>query len=76
MKTPPLVRIEWNDACGATTAWQEGVHIAACVTVGFLISKDKREIILAHTQAEDGSFGGRFAIPRGFIKSFRYVKSR
>ena len=69
-----LVLIEWNDAAAATTAWQHEVTTVACQTMGFLVAKNKKEVVIAHTMAADGDFVGKFAIPRGFIKVIKIMK--
>jgi hypothetical protein len=74
LKLGDLVLIEWADACTATHAWQEDIEIAPCVSVGFLVKKDKKQFVIAHTKAFDGQHCGQFAIPRGFVKTYKIVK--
>ena len=66
--------VEWHDAVHATTAWQQDIEIHPCTSVGFLVSKNKKQLVIAHTKADDGDYAGKFAIPRGFIKEYKIVE--
>ena len=74
LKPGDLVMIKWHDACSATTAWQADINIHPCTSIGFLVKASKRQLVIAHTQAKDGSHAGQFAIPRGFIKEAKIVE--
>lgn len=67
-KLEKVVHVEWADAAGATRAWQEDVHTVEVSSVGFLVEKNKREVVIALSRAGDGDAGGRLVIPRGCIK--------
>ena len=73
LKIGDLILIDWADACAATSAWQQGIEIAPCSTVGFLVKKDKKQLVIAHTKAFDGQHAGQFAIPRGFVKEYKII---
>ena len=69
-----LVMIEWHDAASATTAWQDDVNIHPCTSIGFLVKESKKQLVIAHTKAEDGDYAGKFAIPRGFVVEAKIVE--
>jgi hypothetical protein len=73
-KSQKLVLVQWDDAASVTSAWQKEVGVVGCETVGFLVKKDKKEVVIAHTLASDGDFGGKFAIPRGMVKVIKIVR--
>lgn len=66
----PLVLVTWHDA--ETQHGWESVSdarvdtIPACVSVGFVIKKTRKEIVLAQTIAR-GELNGRITIPRGWV---------
>ena len=74
LKPGDLVMIEWHDACCATTAWGSDVDIHPCTSIGFLVKENKKQLVIAHTKAEDGDYAGKFAIPRGFVKEAKIVE--
>lgn len=66
----PLVLITWKDA-ETSVGWEaigdaQADTIPACVSVGFVIKKTRKEIVLAQTMAR-GELNGRITIPRGWI---------
>ena len=70
-KKHPFVLVKWHDAVNATMAWQTNVEVCPITTIGFLIKKDRRQVIVAHSMSEDGQFAGRFAIPLGMLVEVR-----
>ena len=44
------------------------------LTVGHLISKTKRHVVIAHSVADNGDLRGCFVIPRSSVLSFRRLK--
>ena len=66
-----LIRVEWHDAASTSSHWQDEITVASVVSVGFLIEKDRKQIVMALSRAADGDYGGKFAIPRGFVKSIQ-----
>ena len=74
LKSGDLVMIDWFDACCSTRAWGDDVNIHPCTSIGFLVSHSKKQLVIAHTKAEDGDYAGRFAIPRGFVKETKIVE--
>lgn len=75
-KRPVLVEVEWRDAAGHLSWFEEGKsgELAACVSVGYIIERTKRKIVLAQTVGS--SFGrvmttGHQAIPAGCVVRVR-----
>ena len=81
--TFPLVEIIWEDAahCGDGTynLKEARAYSTACArTVGYLLRKDKKEVVLCmthfyHDRDMEDSFRLLWMIPRGCIKSIRYL---
>jgi len=70
MKSPKLVLVQWIDACHAPSGWQFGeapqVDFEPVYSVGFLIEKRKKGILLAQTWFPQDC-ANIIAIPRGMI---------
>lgn len=63
-----FVEVHWADAT-ADCAWSESdelVTVSHCVTRGWLVKEDEKELVLAMTlDKSNSSVGGTWAIPRG-----------
>ena len=83
----PIVEVEWEDSKG----WPGWTHIEdvlaeaskACsltqYTVGYLIRRDRRYIVVAGSQADTESSdtaNGSMQIPRSAIRSLRILRER
>ena len=76
----PLVIVEWRDAHNDPD-WK---HVHAVLgkknhtylirSVGFLIKKSNKEIILAHGICDDGETESTLAIPRDWCQKIKYIK--
>lgn len=70
MKSPQLVLVQWIDACHAPSGWQFGespqVDFEPVFSVGFLIEKRKKGILLAQTWFPQDC-ANIIAIPKGMI---------
>ena len=72
------VLIKWEDS-GAIDGlvwqfkddWECNIH--ECQSIGFLVSKDKRSVVLAQSENKD-QYGRLFAIPTGCIISIKTLK--
>jgi hypothetical protein len=77
---PPIVEVEWVDA----TVWHEQMsledakakcHLDHRFTVGYLVRKDREEIVLAyafdpaHDDGEKDGVDELWTLPRGWVKS-------
>ena len=73
-KRPKLVVLTWRDIV-AYADWTpvKDVKIPVFKTTGYLIKKDKDEIILAHTQDEKGEWFGLDAYPPGCIVDIKPI---
>ena len=71
---PKLVTVEWRDII-AYSDWTplSDVKIPQFKTIGYLITKDKEQVILAHTQDEKGEWFGFDVFPRGAVTSITYI---
>ena len=55
----PLVEVTWHDAAGET-GWEtlydaQQADIIVCVTLGYLIKKDRRRVVIASSIRDDGA---------------------
>lgn len=74
----PLLWIEWEDACGVTSEWEEPGDVTLTtvpvVSIGWLISEDNDVLVIAsHVGRDSGdkeTVIGCFAIPRSQVRSF------
>ncbi len=69
-----FVEVEWDDA-SASALWHSPddlPHVARCLTRGWLMEENKREVILAASvQLQGCDVGEIIAIPRGMVKRIR-----
>lgn len=79
-----LAIVEWIDAW-ACSRWQEipktDLATVACRSVGWIVRRDKHQILLAgtygaHGSGEEPDINQMMAIPLGFIKKITYVGSK
>lgn len=66
------VRVTWDDAVGSDEGWVEAkdhtTQTASCITVGKIIRKDKKQVVLAQSAgADDEQVGNIWAVPLGMI---------
>lgn len=71
MKPRPVL-IEWTDSCHwGPGGWVERqTEFSACdvITVGWLIKKTSRFVVVSHSISESGDVTGTFVIPAGNVK--------
>lgn len=70
-----LVQVEWEDIT-THNGWRypnEPIDIMRAVTVGFLMSKDKKYIRLTPTMSEDGRPCDPWTIPMGVVTKYRVL---
>lgn len=76
---PIMTEVEWDDA-NSNARWQDlgemknNHHVALCKSVGYLLKRDKKEILLVQTQAPEGDGAGVISIPIGFVRRVRRIK--
>lgn len=76
---PPLVRVEWEDACclDPDERWvdhKEHKYVALVVTsIGFLLHESKAGVIITAAWSPD-CIGPRDQIPRGMIRKLTRLK--
>lgn len=72
----PLVEITWDDA-SSDAGWQEAREVKfepqVVISVGFLISENKKYVIIGHTYSGE-DFVGWMQIPKGMIISKKVLK--
>lgn len=66
------VRVTWDDAVGSDEGWVEArdhtTQVASCITVGKVIRKDRKQVVLAQSAgADDEQVGNIWAVPLGMI---------
>jgi len=68
----PIVVIRWKDAM-ARTGWDsreahsEGMP-SGCISVGFLLAKNKKEVVIAQTLSDMDGADNSLCIPRAWVK--------
>ena len=70
-----LVEVKWEDATSYANQWMTpdgNLEPMSCMTVGYVVSKNKNKLVLAQSQHED-EVHNQFVIPRGCIKSIRDI---
>ena len=78
---PQLVEIEWDDASTSKLGWEDiavyrAEEVVACRSVGYLIRKDKRQVVIVQTQVGNQTGVMReIAIPRGMVKRMTTLRS-
>lgn len=76
----PIVLVEWRDAHNepdwkhVNTITDSKDHTMLVKSVGFLVLKNKREIVLAHGICDDGEVESRLAIPRDWCQKIKRIK--
>ncbi len=77
VKRVKFVEVHWDDAT-STAVWRgpdELPHVQPCITRGWLLEENKKELIIAATiQVEGPDFGEIIAIPCGMVKRIRRLK--
>lgn len=72
-----LVEVHWQDASTRSCwgAFEEYLEHAPvnCVSVGYLLKRDKEHILLAQTQSDDHQCNSAIAIPSKWLKSIRVI---
>lgn len=70
-----MVMVKWVDSA-AEGGWKtepEG-GISACESIGFLIKKDRTEVIVAQSRSDRGFVSDFIAIPRSCVKAIRVLR--
>lgn len=82
MKAPfPLVEVIWLDAASDPQGW-EAVETMAEVaaeevwTVGFLVKESANALLIASSVCKEKTCNSRMTIPRGMVKSMRYLRGK
>ena len=72
-----LVKVEWEDTV-ARNYWSDigDLHVSKVSSVGFLVGKDKRKIILSGMNSKDGQHNCTQVIPRGCITKITELKEK
>ena len=75
MKKKRVVEVVWVDAC-SDDGWTDSEDIKAgsdyiAVSVGFLLLRDKRRVILTQSLGQNDKCGGYLQIPAGCVKRVR-----
>ena len=78
-KNLPIVEIEWEDAASDgrwkdEDDWVENCKPLMCRSVGWLAKSSRQRIILVGSRASNGDASSWEQIPRGCIRSMRYVE--
>lgn len=75
-KKPPIVSVAWHDAF-STDAWTDLDRIGSephrCLSVGYMVGKNKDFVSVAGTISEDGQGCCVIHIPTGWIKKITHL---
>lgn len=81
MKFPvqKIVEVDWKDACGQA-GWDDieehrSLEPMPCKSVGYLLKKNKTEIVLAFCQAGHGGINSSMCIPMVWVSKIKVIKS-
>ena len=73
----PLVKVKWFDA-ETNSGWESKNEkkptVPLITTVGFLIVKTKKLVLIASTVSKDLCHNSRIKIPRGMVKSLTVLR--
>ena len=75
----PLVEVVWHDAAGET-GWEslydaQQADIVECTTLGYLIKKDRRRVVIASSLRGDGArVEHTTTIPRTWVVEITHLK--
>jgi hypothetical protein len=74
----PIVAVAWDDAKAIDGWGEEDDTLEPCIvlSVGFLVKKTPKYIVLAQDIAPDGTVCGRGQIPRGMVKRIKVLKKK
>lgn len=78
MKRARPVLVTWRDATQFAEGWvpvaeTKKYEPSLVRTVGFIVRRDRRYLVLAQSVANDGDVIGVFMIPRGFIERVTHL---
>ena len=64
-----LIKVTWEDSRNPAAGWRflkglETPGICLCVTVGYLVKKTKKKLVLAQSLTRDNQVNGLTTIPR------------
>lgn len=73
------VMVEWEDICEPPINWvckDDAIKKQAmpCRSVGFLVYRNSKKLIIAKDVSEDGDYNGLCVFPSGCIISVRPIK--
>lgn len=66
----PLVEVFWVDSAFST----EGHGLAKQRSVGYLVKRTKKFIVIAQTREWDGSYGDRLTVATNMLKKVRRIR--
>ncbi len=73
-----LVQVDWQDAAGRS-GWRdiedyEDMTPVNCRSVGFLVKRNRKEVVIGLTQCEDDSLNQCIVIPVSWILKMRILR--
>lgn len=80
MKKYRRVLVTWMDAFHSNKGWEDPTEAAnessvVCESLGYLLRRGKKEVVLAQTLSSDGEVVGRITIPVSFLcAKIKYLK--
>lgn len=71
-----VILVDWFDIAYGAGHWDPTITPAKVSSVGYLVRKTKKELIVAMSRAWDSDHGGLLAIPMGCVKSIKRLQVR
>ena len=73
--TPPIVRVLWEDAY-STNVWTVAeADVVPCMvlTVGYLLKRDKRHVVVAQSVGDNDMVADLIIIPSGMVRAIEIL---
>lgn len=73
-----LVQVKWVDSAlniGWKSRYSKETSISKCKTVGYLVKKNKKQLVIAMSVNDSGGYSEAMAIPIECVKSVKGVKT-
>ena len=77
-KRIPILRVKWEDSCSnaawASQEWHEkNASPSACESIGYLVTRNKKQISLAQSISSTGNITDVISIPRQCATSIEVI---
>jgi len=74
---PPIIEVHWVDIASfpGWSTLEEAITSTTmeCISIGYVIHKDKKSVVMAQTIADNGDVGEILCIPTSVIRELREI---